>query len=90
MADEALPIENLEPEEFDSKMAKKVPAVKPEAPFKVYGIAVLDGKFQVVSASVDTKGKLSGWKAHFRPEAELEFAQDTLKKVLIYEGVPVW
>lgn len=74
-------------EEFDGDMAKKVVGLKAEAPFKVYGIAVVDSVYQCVSANIDTKGKILGWKVHFHPEPELEFAQDTLKKVLAYEGV---
>lgn len=74
-------------EDFDRDMAKKITNFKSEAPFKVYGIATINGRFHSVSASIDTKGKTIQWKSHYLPEAELEFAQDVLKKVLAHEGV---
>lgn len=58
-----------------------------DKPFKIYGLALMEGQYRCLTAQVDTKGKISRWVQHYLPEDELEFAQDLLKKILAQDGV---
>lgn len=73
--------------EFDSEMAKPLTAKNFDKPFRLYGTALIDGQYYALSVTVDGKGKFGTWRQHYMPEVELEFAQDTLKKVLAFEGI---
>ena len=72
--------------QFDNNMTKEIKKDF-DVPFRAYGNTKVNGRWVCVSCLIDAKGRVSAFKQHYADETELEFAQDTLKKVLSQNGV---
>ena len=77
----------IEEEEFDNNLTKEIDPAQLLYPIKIYGVAsTVDGRWVCVTGSLGKSQKMKLRQNH-RDEPDLEFAQDTLKKVLAQDGV---
>lgn len=68
--------------DFDNENAKPFEIKGIDAPFYAYGSVQKDSRFYAVRMEVTRDGKVKAAKSFFHSEPELEFARDSLGRLL--------